>query len=136
MSTESINILGILEFGSIFWMNLVSLVYLRPKWVQKHGWERFSFRDTYLKLDILARLDVGYLTFNTFLIDECFSSFFNKKKSWCYLHIVMSSCLSSFLLLEIALHYFVPYMLTHCLDWEKPEASLSPGMCQHMVRTI
>ena len=27
MSTESINILAILEFGSIFWMNLVSLEY-------------------------------------------------------------------------------------------------------------
>ena len=27
LSTESINILGILELGSIFWMNLVSLEY-------------------------------------------------------------------------------------------------------------
>ena len=31
LSTESINILGILELESIFWMNLVSLGYLRPK---------------------------------------------------------------------------------------------------------
>ena len=31
LSTESINILGILELGSIFWMNLVRLEYLRPK---------------------------------------------------------------------------------------------------------
>ena len=33
LSTESTNILGILELGSIFWMNLVNLEYLRPKWV-------------------------------------------------------------------------------------------------------
>ena len=31
MSTESINILGILELGSIFWINLVRLEYLIPK---------------------------------------------------------------------------------------------------------
>ena len=41
LSTKSINILGILELGSIFWMNLISL--------------------EYLKLDILARLGAVYL---------------------------------------------------------------------------
>ena len=35
VATESINILGILELGAIFWMHLFSLGYFRPKWVQK-----------------------------------------------------------------------------------------------------
>ena len=43
--TESINILGILELGSIFWMTLGSLEYLRPKLAPKHGLKWFTFRD-------------------------------------------------------------------------------------------
>ena len=35
LSTESINILGILELGSIFWMNLVSLEYFLTNKTQK-----------------------------------------------------------------------------------------------------
>ena len=42
--TESINNLGILALGIIFWMNLGSLEYLRPKWAPKHGWKRFTFK--------------------------------------------------------------------------------------------
>ena len=59
-STESINILVILELRSYFGINLVSLEYLRPnefKNMNKNG---------YLKLDIFIRLDAVYSTIDTF----------------------------------------------------------------------
>ena len=54
LSTESINILGILEFGSIFWMNLISLHRIFETQMSPKTW----MRTVYLKLDILARLGV------------------------------------------------------------------------------
>ena len=45
LSIESLNIPGILELGSIFWMNLVSLEYLITNKTQKHGPECFTFRE-------------------------------------------------------------------------------------------
>ena len=66
LSNKSINILDILESGTIFWMNLVSLSRIFKTQISPKTWIRTVYFQRYLKLDILARLGVGYLMYLLF----------------------------------------------------------------------
>ena len=60
LSTESINIIGILELGPIFWVNLVKLRLFSNKLDPKHGPECFTFRENWNTIFAMTRYSLLY----------------------------------------------------------------------------